>query len=158
MNEMSLAHLRRSIAIAHAARDHGNHPFGAILVGADGSVLAEAENTVVTGSDPTGHAELNLVRIACAQYDAETLRTSTLFTSTEPCAMCAGAIFWGGIGNVVFALSEEGLYELTGSSMAQEALKVPCREIFSRGGRRVGVEGPDLEDEAQQPHLGFWQP
>jgi tRNA(Arg) A34 adenosine deaminase TadA len=68
VNESSLTYLRRAIAVAQAARRHGNHPFGAILVGADGKVLAEAENTVVTARDATGHAELNLVRIATARY------------------------------------------------------------------------------------------
>ena len=157
MNEVSLRHLRRAIEVAHAARNHGNHPFGAILVEADGKVLAEAENSVVTGRDPTAHAELNLVRIASAQYDREALAKSTLFSSTEPCAMCAGAIFWSGIGKVVFALSEEGLYTMTGSDLAQEAMKIPSREIFARCGRPVQVEGPALEEEAKGPHIGFWE-
>jgi len=157
VNEVSLRHLRRAIEVANAARNHGNHPFGALLVGADGKVLAEAENTVVTGRDPTGHAELNLVRIASAQFDREVLPRSTLFTSTEPCAMCAGAIFWSGIGKVVYALSEEGLYTMTGARIAQEAMKIPSREIFARCGRPVEVEGPALEEESKGPHTGFWE-
>ncbi len=156
MNEVSLHHLHRAISVAQAARNHGNHPFGAILVGTEGKVLAEAENTVVTGRDPTGHAELNLVRIAAAQYEREELGKSTLFASTEPCAMCAGAIFWAGIGKVVYALSEQGLYSLTGAQIAKEAMKIPCREIFARCGRTVQVEGPALEEEAKAPHIGFW--
>ena len=156
MDERSLRHLRRAIALAHAARNHGNHPFGALLVGTDSRVLAEAENTAVTGKEPTGHAELNLVRIASAQYGQEELAKSILFTSTEPCAMCAGAIFWSGIGKVVFALSEEGLYTTTGPEIAQEAIKIPSREIFARCGRPVLVEGPFLEEEAKAPHTGFW--
>jgi tRNA(Arg) A34 adenosine deaminase TadA len=71
--------------------------------------------------------------------------------------MCAGAIYWGGIGKVVYALSEEGLYALTGTGIAREALKDPCRDVFSRAGRSVQVEGPALEEEAKKPHIGFWQ-
>jgi tRNA(Arg) A34 adenosine deaminase TadA len=156
VNEVSLRHLRRAIAAAQAARDHGNHPFGAILVSRDGQVLAEAENTVLTERDPTGHAELNLVRISWARYDPQTLAESTLFSSTEPCAMCAGAIFWSGIGKVVFALSEEGLYATTGPEIANDAMKIPCRQVFASSGRQVQVEGPALEEEAKAPHSGFW--
>ncbi|MFD7102034.1 nucleoside deaminase [Streptomyces celluloflavus] len=69
----------------------------------DDEILLEAENTVTTGRDATGHAETNLVRLATATYDAGFLRTCSLYTSTEPCAMCSGAIYWGGIGRVVYA-------------------------------------------------------
>jgi tRNA(Arg) A34 adenosine deaminase TadA len=158
MNEGDLAHLRRSIAIADSARSHGNHPFGALLVSSQGKVIAEAENTALTGKDATGHAELNLVRLVSAQYGRSELEHSTLFTSTEPCAMCAGAIYWAGIGKVVYALSEETLYTLTGTAIAQEAMRVPCRDLFARCGRSVQVDGPALEDEAEKPHIGFWQP
>jgi tRNA(Arg) A34 adenosine deaminase TadA len=157
LNEVDLSHLRRAIALADLARRHGNHLFGALLVGADGTILAEAENTVVSSKDATAHAELNLVRLATSRHEAETLTGSTLYTSTEPCAMCAGAIHWGGIGRVVYALPEDALYALTGPELAHEAMVIPCREIFARCGRRVEVEGPALEEEARKPHEGFWQ-
>ncbi len=73
-------HLRRAFELAAEARTTGNHPFGALLVGADGTVLAEALNSVVLGRDPTGHAETNLVRLA-AQLDTD-LAAATLYTST----------------------------------------------------------------------------
>jgi len=157
LNEVELEHLRRAVGLARAARARGNHPFGAILVGADGQVLAEAENSVVTTGDCTGHAELNLVRLTSTQYDQKTLRGSTLYTSTEPCAMCAGAIYWCGIGKVVFALSEERLYMLTGADRANEAMRLPCRDVFACCGRTIAVDGPALEVEAEEVHIGFWQ-
>ena len=104
------SHLERTVALAWEARNRGDHPFGSLLVAADGRVL-EAHNSVVTGVDPTGHAETNLVRLA-GTLDLATRITSTLYTSTEPCAMCAGAIYWSGIGRVVFALSEVALAEM----------------------------------------------
>jgi tRNA(Arg) A34 adenosine deaminase TadA len=102
-------HLLRAIELARRSREKGNHPFGSLLVDSSGDVVLEAENTVLTGHDVTGHAELNLVRAASKQLDVEVLRGSTLYTSTEPCAMCSSAIYWSGIGRVVYALSSEQL-------------------------------------------------
>ena len=134
LTETDLHLLRTSIDLARQARAHGNHPFGALLADQNGRVLVEAENTVVTGSDCTGHAETNLMRLASSQYSAEQLAGCTLYTSTEPCAMCAGAIFWGAVGRVVYALSEAELYVLAGDSA--DMLQLPCREVFARGGAR----------------------
>ena len=147
--------LRAAIALAASAREHGNHPFGALLVDDDGNILLTAENTVNTQHDATGHAELNLVREASGKFDAEVLEKATLYTSTEPCPMCSGAIFWSGIGKVVYALSEDGLYGMTADS--PESLKLSCREVFARGGRPVEVTGPLLEQEAARVHEGFWE-
>lgn len=147
--------LRRAISLAASARAHGNHPFGALLADENGLILLEAENTVNTASDATGHAETNLVRLASQKFLPEVLAKTTLYTSTEPCPMCSGAIFWSGIGRVVYALSEDGLYSMTGDS--PDSLKLPCREVFARGGRPVKVIGPLLEDEAARVHAGFWK-
>src|SRR6476646_9970347 len=119
--------LRQAIAVAQQSRDHGNHPFGALLADQQGRVLLTAENTVVTGSDATGHAETNLVRLASAAFTTSELRGMALFTSTEPCAMCAGAIYWSGIGTVVYALAESELYEMTGSDDNNPTLELPGR-------------------------------
>jgi tRNA(Arg) A34 adenosine deaminase TadA len=156
MNSEDLQHLRSAIAVAWRARQHGNHPFGAILVGADNQVLLEAENTVLTERDRTGHAETNLVRLATRNYTPEQLANCTLYTSTEPCAMCAGAIFWSEIGRVVYALSEVDLYAIVGSS--PEQLLLPCREVFAHSQRPVRISGPAalLDTEARAVHEHFW--
>jgi len=153
MNQNEL--LRRAISLAASARAHGNQPFGSLLADENGQILLEAENTINTASDATGHAETNLVRLASQKFPAEVLAKTTLYTSTEPCPMCSGAIFWSGIGRVVFALSEDGLYAMTGDS--PESLKLPCREVFARAGRLVEVTGPLLEEEAAKVHEGFWE-
>jgi tRNA(Arg) A34 adenosine deaminase TadA len=155
MDETDLQHLRAAIALARSAREHGNHPFGALLVDERKTVLLEAENTVVTERDCTGHAEMNLMRKASLQYSREQLAKCTLYTSTEPCAMCAGAIHWGNVGRVVYALSEEQLYEIVGPD--PQHLLLPCREVFARSERRVEVDGPALEEEARAVHEGFWR-
>lgn len=148
--------IRETIKNALRARRKGNHPFGALLAGPNGEVLLQAENTVVTSRDVTAHAELNLIRKASAQFDPGFLALCTLYTSTEPCPMCAGAIFWSNIRRVVFGLSEKGLYEfIPGES--DEELILPCREVFARGKKSIKVIGPLLEDEAREPHRGFWE-
>jgi tRNA(Arg) A34 adenosine deaminase TadA len=156
LNNTDLGHLRTAIEIAQAAREHGNHPFGAILVDENNEVLLTAENTVVTSSDCTGHAETNLMRLASQHFLPEKLATCTLYTSTEPCAMCAGAIHWGNVRRVVFALSETDLYEIVGAS--PDHLLLPCREVFARIERPVEVIGPapELDTEARAIHEGFW--
>jgi len=156
MRPYDLEYLRNAIAMAAKAREHGNHPFGVVLVDAGGQQLLEAENTVNTGHDITGHAETNLVRKASAAFSAEVLAGCTLYTSTEPCAMCAGAIFWSGIGRVVYALSERSLLELASPQSGGDFLNLPCREVFARGGQAIEVLGPLLEEEARQVHIGFW--
>ncbi len=151
MDDAHQAFIREAIALSQAAVDHGNEPFGAVLV-KDGKVILRAENTIFTESDPTGHAETNLVRLAGAEYTAEFLKDCTLYTSTEPCAMCAGAIYWSGIGRMIYACSEKRLKEIIGGG----GLNLPSREVFERGARAVEVIGPVLEDEAVAVHLKYW--
>src|SRR5438270_4609615 len=153
MNEIDTQHLRSAIAIARRAREHGNHPFGALLVGAAGQPLLEAENTVVTGADCTGHAETNLMRLASHQFSAQFLAGCSLYTSTEPCPMCAGAIFWGGVGRVVYALGQPAFYDFLGPG--GEGLRLACRAVFAQSPKTIEVLGPALEDEALEVHRGF---
>jgi len=149
--------LRCAISLAARSRAAGNHPFGALIVDAGGRILAEAINRSVPGKgDATGHAELEAVRTASAAHSADTLRAATLYSSAEPCAMCAGAIYWAGIGRVVYGLSEARLLALTGSHPENPTLALPCREVFARGQRAIEVIGPLIEDEAAAVHAGFW--
>ena len=149
--------LRRAIELARRAREDGRHPFGALVVNERGRVVVEALNNAVRpAGDPTQHAELNACAAAAELLTEEELSTCTLYSSTEPCAMCAGAIYWTGIGSVVFALSEKNLYRLTGKHGANPTLDLPCREVFARGHRPTVVAGPYLEDEASKVHESFW--
>jgi tRNA(Arg) A34 adenosine deaminase TadA len=156
MDENDVRLIRVAIDVARRARERGNHPFGAILADREGQILMEAENTVVTESDCTAHAELNLMRQASKRYERDFLETCTLYSSTEPCPMCSGAIFWGNVRRVVFGLSEAGLYEMTGEDN-EEVLYLPCRDLFGKGKKPIEVLGPILEDEARKVHEGFWR-
>ena len=146
--------LLRTIELAASARTAGNHPFGSLIVDAAGERVLEAENTVVTGNDVTCHAELNAVRVASIEFGERGLQGATLYTSTEPCAMCAGAIYWSGIARVVYALGSDTLAAIVEDPT--EDLRLPCREVFERGGRQVEVSGPHLVEQASAVHVGFW--
>lgn len=156
MNERDLEFLRRAISLAHDAREHGNHPFGALIVDGAGTIVAEAENSVSTDQDPTGHAETNAVRRAGPRLAPEAWSEATLYTSCEPCAMCSGAIFWAGIGRVVFGLSNDALVAMLPDGSDAPALGLRSAEVIDSGNRRIAVEGPVLEDEAVEPHREFW--
>ncbi len=156
MDEKDRTLLLQAVDIARRARQNGNHPFGALLTGPDGEILLTAENTVTTGKDCTGHAETNLMRLASHTYEPDFLAKCSLYTSTEPCAMCSGAIYWGGVGRIVFALSEVDLYAMTGSDDRNQTLALPCREVFAHGQRPIQVEGPFDLPEAASVHQGFW--
>jgi tRNA(Arg) A34 adenosine deaminase TadA len=153
--EADLGRLTRCTELAADARARSDHPFGSLIVTADGRTI-EAMNSVVTGSDPTGHAETNVVRAAAAVLSPEELATSTLYTSTEPCAMCAGAIYWSGIPRVVYALGEDELRDLVAAQEGVPTMALPCREVFAHGGRPVAVTGPVDLPEARTVHDGFW--
>jgi tRNA(Arg) A34 adenosine deaminase TadA len=148
--------LRRSFDVARRAVIDGNHPFGAVLVARDGKVLLEAGNGYMPARDATGHAERLLATQACTTLAPEMLRDATLYSSAEPCAMCAGAIYWAGIGRLVYGLSEHRLREITGNHPENPTLNLPCRTVFAGGQRATEVVGPLLEDEAAALHAGVW--
>jgi tRNA(Arg) A34 adenosine deaminase TadA len=155
--EDDLRFLRRSFEVARRAQAHGNHPFGALLVGPDGAVLLERENGYLPAHDMTGHAERLLCTDACRAFPQELLRRSTLYSSAEPCAMCAAAAYWAGIGRLVYSLSEKGLRAITGDHPENPTLDLPCRTVFAAGQRPTEVVGPLLEEEGAALHQAFWR-
>ncbi|MBV6699719.1 nucleoside deaminase [Kitasatospora aureofaciens] len=156
MTDQIRTHLLTAIELAASAREHGNHPFGALLTDHTGKVLLTAENTVLTDHDVTGHAETNLVRLASRTLTPAQLADATLYTSTEPCAMCSGAIYWSGIPRVVYALAASELNVLAGVDPEEPLLDLPCRQVFAAGGNTVDVSGPYLYAEAAAVHAGYW--
>lgn len=156
--ERDIELLRRTIVLATESRARGDHPFGALLADPDGNVLLEAMNTCGTKGDRTGHAERNLMTEASLKYSAEYLADCTMVTSAEPCAMCAGSVYWAGVGRVVHGMSERALKELIGPDPENLTMDLPCRTIFDAGQRKVEVVGPLLSEESAVVHEGFWTP
>ena len=157
--EQDLALLRRTIALSEQSRARGRHPFAALVADEHGNVISEAgNNSMPPEGDPTQHAELVAAAKAARLRTPQQLARATLYTSAEPCCMCAGAVYWTGIGRVVYALSEHALLGLTGDHPENPTFSLPCREVFARGQRAVEVIGPvpELHVEMTAPHLGFW--
>ena len=139
--------MREVFAIARRARAHGNRPFGAMLVAGNGAVLAVAENSQITDEQILAHAEMNLLQRAVRDFTPDVLATSTLYTSAEPCAMCAGAIVWSGISRLVFGLSADRLHELSG--FLHRDWSASARDVLASAGRQVEIVGPIFESEAE---------
>jgi len=158
LNPRELELLRQTLRLAEESKARGRHPFAALVADAQGQVIAQAgNNSMPPEGDPTQHAELVAAAQAARLRTPEELAHCTLYTSAEPCCMCAGAVYWTGIGRVVYALSEHALLGLTGDHPENPTFSLPCREVFARGQRRVEVVGPLIEDEASEPHRGFWK-
>lgn len=158
LSPLDLELLRQSIALSDESKARGRHPFAALVADQAGNIIASAgNNSMPPEGDPTQHAELVAAAQAARVLPPEQLANCTLYTSAEPCCMCSGAIYWTGIGRVVYALSEHKLLGLTGDHPENPTFSLPCREVFARGQRKVDVVGPVLEDEAAAPHAGFWK-
>ena len=153
--EQMQRHLRTANAIAQRALDAGHHPFGALLVAADHeTVLIEQGNV-----DSVNHAEAVLARTAAQKFDADTLWGCTLYTTVEPCCMCAGTQYWAHIGGLVYGMDERRLLRLTGNHAENPTMDLPCRDVFAHGQKTMRVWGPiaEVEEEIAALHLAFWK-
>ena len=106
--------MRQAIALSQAAVDHGNEPFGAVLV-RDGQIVCTSENQIYTSHDFTAHAELGLIQRFCRESGITDLRDYTLYSSCEPCFMCSGAMVWAKLGRLVYGASDLELCALLGT-------------------------------------------
>lgn len=157
LTERDMELLRETFAMAEEAKSHNVHPFASLVADKDGKIICKTvNNSRIPAGDPTQHAELLAAAQAAKKLSREELAQCTLYTSAEPCCMCAGAIYWCGIGRVVYGLAETSLLAITGAHPENPTLSLPCRKVFAAGSHKVEVEGPLLEDEAARPHKGFW--
>lgn len=160
-HEEDVAFLRRAIEVSRLSREHGNTPFGAILVNEDKQIVLEQENREITEHICTGHAETSLMEAASRKFDHDYLWQCTLYTTGEPCAMCSGAIYWGNLGRLVYIGRESTLKKYTGDDIRNPTLALPCRAIFACGQKPdMELVGPvpELEEEYMKLHEGFWHP
>lgn len=149
----------RAIALSRQAVLHGNEPFGAVLV-KDGTIMMEGENRIYTMHDPTYHAEMGLLRDFCKSTGVTDLSEYTLYSSCEPCFMCAGAMVWARLGRLVYGASDRDYCEIRGftpnecsalifenspyaptvtTGVLQEAAKQVLRDYFHDKDRKHGV-------------------
>ncbi|MEL6139754.1 MAG: nucleoside deaminase [Cyanobacteria bacterium J06626_23] len=148
-------HLRTANQIAIEAQTAGHHPFGALLVAPDNETVLLRQGNV----DVVNHAESVLARTAAKRYAPDYLWNCTLYTTVEPCAMCAATQYWAHIGRLVYGVSEAQLLAITGNHPDNPTLDLPCREVFERGQKAISVMGPvsKVETEIAQIHRMFWQ-
>lgn len=144
-------YIEKALDLAYEAKEKGDNPFGSILVNQDGEIIMEDENTQVTQNDITGHPELKIAQRAAAKYDAEFLSTCTMYNSAEPCTMCTGAIYWSGIGRIVFGISKKRLNELKEDGVG--SINYSIHELLGNSGKHIKVEGPmeDMADKVEAP-------
>lgn len=133
--------LRLALAGAGLARERGEDPFGAVIVRA-GEVVAQASSRELELGDPLAHAEVLAIQAACQTLETLTLQGCTLYSSTEPCVMCSGALKWAGIDRVVFSVPQSALQTISGG-----LLKPSCAALINTRNRRIEVVESLLLDE-----------
>ena len=153
-HDRMIAHLHAADAVARDAAAHGHHPFGAVLVGPDDTILMRQGNI-----DTVHHAEAEIARRAAVAYSPEFLWTCTMVSTFEPCAMCTGTLYWANIGRLVFGVEETKLLDLIGRDPANPTLNLSSRTVLGSGQKEIEVHGPfpEIEDELVAPHRDFWQ-
>jgi tRNA(Arg) A34 adenosine deaminase TadA len=154
-SDQIIRHLRRANAVAKRAAGFGHHPFGAILVGPDHETVLLEQGNVST----VNHAEAVLARTADMNFPAEYLAQCTLYTTVEPCAMCAGTMYWANIGRLVYGMDERRLLAFTGNSQENPTMDVSCRYLFEHSQKDIPVTGPvvEVEEEIAEVHRAFWR-
>jgi tRNA(adenine34) deaminase len=157
LSDTDATYLRDAIRMSAVARARGNRPFGAVVISKQGELLAEAFcNTTETG-DCTGHAETTAVRMLSPKHARSVLSEATLYSSAEPCVMCAGAIFWSGIQRVIYGIDAERLRIFRGELLEQKDAELSCRDVFNASSHPIECIGPALIHDASQVHEGFWK-
>lgn len=145
------AYVREAIALARQAVADGNTPFGSLLV-VDDSIVQTATNTTVTDDDIAAHPELKLARWAARELDTDQRAACTMYTSTEPCPMCATGISYSRLRRVVYSVSGRSLADVRGL----DRTGIPCEEVIERMNGSTVVDGPVLEDEGLDVHEEFY--
>jgi len=143
-------YMDRAIALAREAVDRGDEPFGSVLV-RDAAIVAAARNGVNTRDDLREHPELTLAAEAARDMTPAERAQTVMYTSTEPCAMCAGGIYHAGLGAVGYSVSADRVAELAGGDFA-----VPSADVFAYGSRDIDVFGPVLPEAGAAVHTNYW--
>lgn len=157
-DDMDRALLRRANAAGWRARENGDEPYGCVLADLDGNVVAEGECHVRRTGDPTRHGEMMMIQNALKAVTPEALATCSAFVSGGPCVMCTGAIYWSGIGRLVYAI-DIGAPDNRGQTETgiKPTLRTGFKEILATGSRPMVVDGPypELRDEILARFKGY---
>ena len=154
-NKEIVKNLRHANEVAKKVMAEGRHPFGAILVANDHETVLMEQGNINT----VNHAESTLARLAAEKYSPEELWGMTLYTTAEPCVMCAGTQYWANIGRLVYGMSERQLLQMTGNNEENPTMDVPSRYVFEHSQKSISVWGPvpEVIDEIAALHREFWE-
>ena len=130
------------LAIEEAKK--GDAPYGAVIV-KDNEVVAKGYNTVKRDSDPSAHAEINVIRSLTAKIQNPTLEGYIIYTTGEPCPMCATACVWTGLAEIVIGASIQDLIELN-----QSQVRISCEEIIAKSSKNIKVTKGVLREECRE--------
>ncbi|SER88723.1 nucleoside deaminase [Salisediminibacterium halotolerans] len=133
--------MKTAIDLAIEARREGNSPFGSVLV-KNGEIVAEGKNEIHTRCDPTHHAEIGVIRDYCSAHHVSDLSSYTLYTSCEPCVMCAGAMVWARLGTMVYSISNQQLSEIEGGK-----IMIPSADVFEKSHWKPEVTAKILNED-----------
>lgn len=144
--------MEEALRLSKAAAQHGNEPFGAVLV-KDGAIVFSNENQVHSASDPTFHAGAGLLRRFCAETGITDLREYTLYSSCEPCFMCSGAMVWTRLGRLVYGASNRDLCAIFGEEGSD------CSHlVFSHSDHQPEVTAGVLRQECLEVLQAYFRP
>ncbi len=141
------AHMAEALTLAREAADRGDEPFGSVLVRDDEIIMRES-NRIVTENDVRRHPELHLAYRSGRELDADERRETAMYTSTEPCPMCAGGIRYAGLGRVVYSVGGDEISEFTGREPTVRSAAIldgVCE-----------VVGPVRNADGRAIHEAFW--
>lgn len=136
--------MKEAIRLSEMAVEHGNEPFGAVLV-KDGDIVYTNENQIYTAAEPMFHAEIGLMRKFCHDTGIIDLSEYTLYSSCEPCFMCSGAMVWMKLGRLVYGASDKELCSLLGVEGSECS-----RIVFEKSGCKTQVTGGVLREESME--------
>ncbi|MBW4667888.1 MAG: nucleoside deaminase [Cyanomargarita calcarea GSE-NOS-MK-12-04C] len=119
----------------------GDAPYGAVIV-KDNAAIAVAHNTVTRDSDPSAHAEINAIRSLTAKLKSPSLKGYSIYTTGEPCPMCAAACVWTGISEIIYGAS---IKDLTDSNQSQ--IDISCEQVIAKSFRNIKVTRGILRKE-----------
>lgn len=130
------------IALEEARK--GDSPYGAAIV-KDNEIVAKGFNTVRRDSDPSAHAEINVIRSLTTRIKSPYLEGYIIYTTGEPCPMCATACVWTGVSEIVIGATIQDLIELN-----QSQINISCEEVIAKGFRNIKVTKGILREECMQ--------
>lgn len=142
MMDRYIALMQKAIEVATIGIAAGESPFGAVIATASGDEVCRAHNVVRASCDATAHAEIAVIRLACAKLGTVDLHGHILATTCEPCPMCASAIHWARLNAVVYGASIADA-----ASAGFNELWLPAGELYARGRSGVQVHPGVLHDE-----------